>query len=138
MILLDTNILSELMRLTPNKKIVATLNGMPAESTFISSITHAEILQGIALLDEGQRKQKLATIAQQVLELFTERTLAFDQYSSPFYADIIQQRFRCGRPIGFPDAQIAAISLQHNLQLMTRNIKDFEMIDRLVLVNPWN
>ena len=137
MILIDTNILSELMRLTPNETVVSTLNKTPAESTFISAITHAEILQGIALLDEGQRKQKLASIAQQVLELFTQRTLAFDQHSSPFYADIIQQRAQCGRPIDFPDAQIAAIALQHNLQLMTRNIKDFEVIDGLGLINPW-
>jgi predicted nucleic acid-binding protein len=69
--------------------------------------------------------------------LFADKTLAFDKQSSPFYADIIRQRQQNGRPIDFPDAQIAAIALQHNSQLVTRNIKDFEGIEGLLLINPW-
>jgi predicted nucleic acid-binding protein len=137
MILLDTNVLSELMRLSPNKKVVDTVNKMSVESSYVSAITHAEILQGIALLTEGKRKQNLAKMADEILMLFADKTLAFDQHSAPFYADIIQQRHQKGRPIGFPDAQIAAIAVQHNLQLVTRNIKDFEGIKGLPLINPW-
>ncbi|MCK5356348.1 MAG: type II toxin-antitoxin system VapC family toxin [Methyloprofundus sp.] len=137
MILLDTNVLSELMRLSPNKKVVENVNKFPASLTFISAVTHAEILQGIALLDEGKRKQKLSKVADQILQLFDHNTLAFDKHSSRFYADIIQQRTQLGRPIDYPDAQIAAIALQHDLQLFTRNVRDFEKIGNLRLLNPW-
>jgi predicted nucleic acid-binding protein len=137
MILLDTNIISELMRLKPNDQVIQDVNNYPAESTFISVVTHAEILQGVALLDDGKRKQILATTALQILNLFDNRTLAFDKHSSPFYADIIQQCTSKGRPIDFPDAQIAAITMQYELTLFTRNIRDFEDIDGLRLHNPW-
>jgi len=137
MILLDTNVLSELMRLSPNQKVVEVVNKQSIESSYISAITHAEILQGIILLTEGRRKQNLAKMANKILALFVDKTLAFDQHSAPFYANIIQQRQKKGRPIDFPDAQIAAIALQYNLQLITRNIKDFEEIENLSLMNPW-
>lgn len=137
MILLDTNVLSELMRRSPNEKVVGVINKQPVESSYISAITHAEILQGIALLAEGKRKQNLAKMADEIFLLFVDKILAFDQHSAPFYADIIQQRQQKGRPIDFPDAQIAAIALQHNLQLITRNVKDFAEIEGLLLINPW-
>lgn len=137
MILLDTNVLSELMKRVPDKKVVATVNKYSAESSHISAITQAEILQGIAVLAEGKRKQKLAETAGDILKLFNENILAFDKNSSSFYADIIQQRQQNGLPIDFPDAQIAAIALQHNLKLLTRNVKDFEGIDGLTIMNPW-
>ena len=137
MILLDTNVLSELMKLSPNEKVVATINTFSIESSYISAITHAEILQGIALLTEGKRKKNLAKMADEILMLFANNTLAFDQGSAPFYADIVQQRQQKGRPIEFPDAQIAAIALQHKTKLLTRNIKDFEGIEGLELMNPW-
>ncbi len=119
------------MRLSPNEKVIKNVNKFSANTTFISAITYAEILQGITLLNEGKRKQNLAKIAHQVLQLFNKNTLAFDQQSAPFYAEIIQQRTQLGRPIDFPDAQIAAIALQHDLQLFTRNVRDFEKITNL-------
>jgi len=137
MILLDTNVLSELMKISPNENVTHQVNCMSASSVYISSITHAEILQGVALLGEGKRKQRLQNTAHKTLALFRERTLAFDRQTSPFYADIIQQRTQVGRPIDFPDAQIAAIALQHGLQLLTRNTKDFEQIAGLELINPF-
>lgn len=135
--LLDTNVLSELMRLVPDNHVMQVLGQIPEEKSFITAITHAEILQGIAVLDDGKRKQKLAHLAQQVLTLFTDKTLAFDKHSAPIYANIIQQRRSKGHPIDFPDAQIAAIALQYDLQLLTRNTKDFEHIEGLQLLNPW-
>ncbi len=137
MILLDTNVLSELMKVSPDAHVIRAVNHFTAQSTYISSITHAEILQGIALLDEATRKHQLQHVANKVLDLFEKNTLDFDRQSSPFYAAIIQQRTKAGRPIDFPDAQIAAIALQHDLQLFTRNTKDFELIEGLDLVNPW-
>lgn len=137
MILLDTNVVSELMRLEPDVKVKNAIDSLPTKSIFTSAITHAEILQGIALLDEGKRKQKLLKTAKQILALFDEKTLSFTKESAPFYADIISQRTRQGRPISFPDAQVAAIALQHNLKLYTRNERDFERIESLIIVNPW-
>lgn len=137
MILLDTNVLSELMKKSPDKNVVQNIDHFTADLTYISAITHAEIMQGVTLLDEGKRKQKLLKTAKQVLESYTQNTLPFDKESSPFYARIIQQRTHAGRPIDFPDAQIAAIALQNDLQLFTRNVKDFECIDGLQLTNPW-
>lgn len=89
------------------------------------------------MLDDGKRKQRLQSIANKTLDLFKQNTLAFDRQSSPFYATVILQRTQAGRPIDFPDAKIAAIALQHDLQIFTRNIKDFELIEGLGLVNPW-
>lgn len=137
MILLDTNVVSELMRSEPERQVVNNVKCYSAESVFISAITHAEILQGIALLPEGKRKQRLAAIAQQVLALFDNRTLPFDRQSLPFYAAVIQQRSLKGRPIDFPDAQIAAIAIQYGFTLFTRNTRDFEEIEGLILSNPW-
>ena len=137
MILLDTNVISELMRLDADKKVIAAINSFPIDTLYISAITYAEILQGIGLLDEGKRKQNLLKIAQKILALFDKKTLPFNKKSAHFYADIIQQRTQQGRPIDFPDAQIAAIALQHQLQLYTRNIKDFEKISELIVINPW-
>lgn len=137
MILLDTNVISELMRLSPNETVVNNVNQVVADYCFISAITHAEIMQGVALLDNGQRKQKLEKVAEEILDVFIDRTLPFEKLSSPFYAHVIQQRTRQGRPIDFPDAQIASIALQNDLQLYTRNVKDFELIDQLDLINPW-
>ena len=137
MILLDTNVLSELMKLAPDRKVVAAVNKYSADSSFISAITQAEILQGVAVLPEGKRKKKLSETAGEILVIFANKTLAFDQHSSPFYADIVQQRQKNGLPIDFPDAQIAAIALQHNLKLLTRNVKDFKGIEGLIIMNPW-
>ena len=89
------------------------------------------------MLDDGKRKQKLKKVAGQILGLFDNNTLAFDKQSSSFYVDIIQQRTQLGRPIDYPDAEIAAIALQYDLQLFTRNVRDFEKIESLRLVNPW-
>jgi predicted nucleic acid-binding protein len=138
MILLDTNVLSELMKLAPDEQVVTTVNSYNTNTIFISAITHAEILQGLVLLPKGKRKQQLQSKVQQILGLFTGRTLPFTHETSPFYADIIQQRTTSGRPIDFPDAQIAAIAIENQLTLFTRNTRDFENISSLQLTNPWN
>jgi predicted nucleic acid-binding protein len=125
------------MKLEPDDNVITTVNHYHFHTIFISAITHAEILQGLALLPEGKRKQQLQNKAQQILDLFAGRTLAFNHKSSPFYADIIYQRTTAGRPIAFPDAQIAAIAIENQLTLLTRNTRDFENISALSLKNPW-
>lgn len=137
-ILLDTNVLSELMRAQPATAVLAWFARQTEHTFFISSITQAEILLGIALLPAGRRKDALANAAEKMLaEEFAGYTLAFDEHSAAEYADIVATRTRDGQPISTEDAQIAAIARAHALPLATRNTKDFEGIAGLSILNPW-
>ena len=138
MILLDTNVLSELMRATPEPKVLAWLDAQPASGIWISAVTVGEIRLGIALLPEGQRKERLVTLADEMFEEdFPESCLAYDLAAAEHYAAIVAGRSLRGRPISVEDAQIAAIARSAGLTLATRNTKNLVDIDRLELVNPW-
>jgi predicted nucleic acid-binding protein len=137
MILLDTNILSELMKPKPNEHVVDWLDEQLKESVFISAITRAEIELGIGLLPEGQRKQKIQAISGNVFAEFTDRCLAFGEMAAVQYGQLVAYRTQKGRPITVEDAQIAAIALVAGLKLVTRNVKDFEEIPELDVINPW-
>ena len=139
MILLDTNVLSEFMRLRPDAQLVAWLDAQVVEHVWVCAVTRAEIELGIALMPDGQRKQGLQLAASSMfINEFGGRCLAFDEQSALRYAAIVASRIRLGRPISVEDAQIAAIALVHGLQLATRNERDFELIDGLAVVNPWS
>lgn len=138
MILLDTNIVSELMRPAPEPKVLEWLDAQPAEDVWISAVTVGEIRLGIALLPDGKRKQRLTGLAETMVEEdFSERCLPYDVLAAANYAAIVAIRTRRGRPISVEDAQIAAIARSGGLTLATRNTKDFSDIDELPLVNPW-
>ena len=138
MILLDTNVLSELMRPSPEHRVILWLDRRPESEVWISAITVAEIHMGIALLPEGRRKGLLFDLAEQTFqEDFSDQCLPFDCEAAREYALIIAERNRKGRPISVEDAQIAAIARSAGLQLATRNTKDFTDIEGLVIVNPW-
>lgn len=138
MILLDTNVLSELMRAAPEPKVLAWLDAQPAAGIWISAVTVGEIRLGIALLPDGQRRQRLATLADDMFEEdFPESCLAYDLAAAEHYAEIVAGRSLLGRPISVEDAQIAAIARSVGVTLATRNTKDFLDIDGLQLVNPW-
>lgn len=138
MILLDTNVLSELMRPAPAAPVVAWLDVQNQDEMWISAITQAEIRLGLALLPEGQRSRRLAFAAKVMFEEdFGERCLPFDAEAAEHYARIVAARSRQGRPISVEDAQVAAIALNHTLTLATRNGKDFALIEGLVVVDPW-
>ena len=138
MLLLDTNVLSELMRPNPNSGVVQWLDALPDDDIWISAITVGEIRLGLALLPEGGRKQMLTELAEEMLkEEFYEKCLPFDYQAACEYAKIVSSRSRQGRPITVEDAQVAAIALTADLALATRNIKDFQGLDGLKLVNPW-
>lgn len=138
MILLDTNIVSELMRPMPNPKVVFWLDEQPETDIWISAVTLSEILLGLALLPDGKRKWALVGAASQMFENdFAMRCLPFDCEAADAYALIVSQRNRKGRQISVEDAQIAAIALTADLTLATRNVKDFFGIEKLQIINPW-
>ncbi len=138
-ILLDTNVLSELMRPRPEPLVLAWFSAQNPQTRFvISAITQAEILLGIALLPTGKKRSALAGVAQSMFEQeFQGLNLAFDEHVAPGYAAIVAQRSRSGQPISVEDAQIAAIAAHHRLPLATRNTKDFAHVPGLTLINPW-
>ena len=138
MILLDTNILAEMMKPGPSQAVVTWLDSMPVSDFCICAITRAEIELGIALLPQGRRRQGLAMSAQKMFSFFEGRCLPFEETATVLFASIFAARQQAGRPISTEDAQIAAIALVHGMKLATRNVKDFDLIDGLSLINPWN
>ena len=135
---LDTNVLSELMRPHPDARVVAWFAGRAETGFLITAITRAEILLGIELLPPGRRKEALAEAASQMFsEEFDRRCLPFDEQATDIYAGIVAARTRAGQPISTEDAQIAAIALAQGLPLATRNTRDFANIEGLRTLDPW-
>ena len=136
--LIDTNVLSELMRENPAPQVLAWFASQNANLMQTSAITHAEILAGIALLPAGKRREAMAQAASQIFEEdFSGRCFDFGGKAIAHYAMVRAQRQSAGRPIDTADAQIAAIALATQLTLVTRNTKDFDGIDGLQILNPW-
>ncbi|CAG2161336.1 type II toxin-antitoxin system VapC family toxin [Cupriavidus numazuensis] len=137
MIVLDTNVLSELMRAEAEPAVIDWLDRQAPDALTITAVTAAELLYGIARLPDGRRKSRLREAALEILdEEFAERVLPFDENAAVHYAALVSQRERAGRPISMADAQIAAICRHHAATLATRNGKDFEGVG-VVLANPW-
>jgi predicted nucleic acid-binding protein len=136
-ILLDTNVLSALMRSDPDPVVVAWLDGLPAESVWTTSITVFEVRLGLELLASGRRRQHLeAAFAKALEEDFENRVLPFDQAAAQAAGRIAAERRRAGRPVDFRDVQIAGIATARKATLATRNLRHFEGLG-LVLVDPW-
>jgi len=138
MILLDTNILSELMRADASQKVIEWLDQQAASALYISSITRAEIELGICLLPNGRKKDSLKAAAQDMFNDFSSRCLSFDESSAVVYAQLVAKRRSLGRPVSVEDAQIASIAITHHMTLATRNTRDFRFIDELVVIDPWD
>ena len=137
MILLDTNIVSELMKSAPEPSVLAWIDAMPAATVFVSAIARAEILYGIALVPEGKRRDRLEQAAHTAFETyFRGRILPFDSEAADAFAPLAASRHRAGRPISQPDAQIAAIARSRGAALATRNVSDFAGCG-VEVVNPW-
>ena len=138
-ILLDTNVLSELMRPQPDAQVLHWFAAQGAQARFVVSvITQAEILLGISLLPAGKRRSALASAATQLFDReFHGQNLAFDDRAAPAYAAIMAACSRTGRSMSVEDGQIAAIATVHQLPLATRHVNDFESVAGLVLVDPW-
>ncbi|MBN1630046.1 MAG: type II toxin-antitoxin system VapC family toxin [Thermoleophilia bacterium] len=137
MILLDTNVISELMRREPDPSAASWVDAHPRSELHISAVTRGEIELGIGLLPDGKRKQGLKTVAMRVFADFHGRCLPFDERAASFYAEVVLGRRNAGRPISVEDAQIAAVALALGLTLATRNVADFAGIEGLQVVNPF-
>ncbi len=138
MIVLDTNVVSELARRQPSPAVVEWVDAYDSSDLVITALTAAEVRGGVALLPEGRRKQAIGRAMESLLtETFAGYVLAFDLDSSAHYADIVAARRHQGRPISSMDAQIAAVCRQYGATLATRNTADFSNTG-IELTNPWH
>ena len=137
MIVLDTNVISEVFRLHPDAKVVAWLESL-TDDVAITAITLAELLAGVRRLPNGRRKADLSARIEVAIEPYRDgrSILAFDHSAAEQYADIIVARESAGLPISMADAQIAAICRAHDATCATRNLKDFAHTG-VELVDPW-
>lgn len=136
MIILDTNVVSELVRTLPDLTVRDWVLSREASELFTTSITLAEIHYGIERLPEGKRKQLLKDAVSEVFKAFRDHVLAFDATAAVHYAFIVSDRDRLGMPIDGFDAQIASICRVHGAALATRNLKDFQGVG-IDLIDPW-
>ncbi len=137
MIILDTNVLSELIRKKPDSHVEAWVAAQPLTELFTTTVTQAQMLLGVALLPGGQRRRGIENAVNGLFdEDFAGRMLSFDETAARSYAGIAATRRRAGRPIAQFDAQIAAIAHSRRAILATRNTGDFTGCD-IEVVNPW-
>lgn len=136
MIVVDTNVTSELMRPSPSPAVTAWVGARPAAELYTTSITLAEIRYGIERLPDGRRKDLLAAAADDVFHAFADHVLPFDFAAAEQYAVVVGRRDRTGTPIDGFDAQIASICRVHGATLATRNLKDFHDTG-IGVVDPW-
>lgn len=137
MLLLDTNLVSELMRPQPDPRVLGWVASQPLAEMAIATITVMEIRFGIAVLPQGKRRSELDEKFRQLLaQGFSERILSFDQAAADACADLRAHRQRMGRPIATEDGMIAAIAKTRGATVVTRDVTGFEGCG-VTLINPW-
>jgi hypothetical protein len=137
MIILDTNVASEMMKSSPELQVLAWLNAQTASHVFITATSKAEILYGIERLPVGKKRDLLRSAANEMFERqFRERVLPFDEIAAEAFAAIAASRRRAGQPIGQFDCQIAAIARARGSAVATRDTADFADCG-IELINPW-
>lgn len=137
MIVLDTNVISEIFRRQPETRVISWLESL-TDDVAITTITLAELLAGVQRLPEGRRRNELALAIDSALEPYrnTRALLPFDANAAEAYAEVLTSRERAGLPISTADAQIAAICRANGAVCATRNVKDF-LETGIDLTNPW-
>ncbi len=139
MIVLDTNVLSELMRPEPHPAVLAWVAAQPRATLYTTSVNRAEILYGIAAMSEGRRRTALAAAAEAI---FTEDmagyVLPFDGAAAARYAEIVAARRRAGSPMEALDALIAATAVTVGAGVATRDIGGFQGCGLRILIDPWS
>lgn len=138
MIVLDTNVISEVLQREPDARVVAWLESVE-DDVAITAVTLAELFAGLRRLPEGRRKANLKKAVSVAVEPYRNdhSILAFDERCAEAYADVLYERERTGLPIATADAQIAAICRAHGAVCATRNMKDFVQTG-VSLIDPWN
>ena len=137
MIVLDTNVISSLMRPEENPVVVQWLDGQPKRSVWTTATTILEVRYGLLILPAGRRRESLVARFDHVLDDSLEgRVLKFDRLSAERAAEISARRRTVGRTVDAHDTQIAGIVMSRNATLATRNVRDFDDLD-MPLVNPW-
>ena len=137
MVVLDTNVVSELMQSASSSKVLAWLDDRPTRELFMTAVTEAEIRTGIAFLPEGGRRRGLAEAAERAFGgLFAGRVLPFDSAAARVYAEIAAARRASGRPLSQTDGQIAAIARSRGMTVATRNVRDFAETG-IEVIDPW-
>ena len=137
MLILDTNVVSELMRPVPDERVAARVEAWSLDQLALTAVTVAELLYGLDRLPDGRRKTDLFGRFDAVLRRgFGGRVLPFDHAAAQSYARLKGERERAGRPLVGYDAMIAAIAQTHGAEIVTRNVDDFEGCG-LTIINPW-
>ncbi|WP_420443714.1 type II toxin-antitoxin system VapC family toxin [Candidatus Poriferisodalis sp.] len=138
MFILDTNVVSEVMRPQPQAEVLAWIDRRLTDDLYVTAVTEAEIRTGIAILPEGTRRRGLTTAAAHAFGvLFAGRVLPFDSDAAQAFAVIAATRRSIGHPISQADCQIAAIARSVSASIATRNVSDFEGCG-IDVINPWN
>ena len=138
MILIDTNVISELMRPTPDAKVLAWVDAQVVETLYLSAITVAELRYGLAALPSGKRRQIFQDrLEGEFLGPFSGRILPFDDVASRVYAELMAQARNDGKPISKEDGYIAAIAHAHKMKVATRDELPF-LSAGIAVVNPWS
>ncbi|EFO31272.1 toxin-antitoxin system, toxin component, PIN family [Roseibium sp. TrichSKD4] len=137
MIVVDTNVISELWRISPNASVVAWIDAQAIETLYLSAITVAELRYGIAAMPDGKRRTIFQTrLENEVLAAFSGRILPFDLGASQAYANLMAQARSKGKAIGNADGYIAATAKVHSFMVATRDTAPFEAAEIRTL-NPW-
>ncbi len=137
MIVLDTNVVSEPLKPSPDSRVIDWLSAQAPDTLYITTITVAEMLSGVEQLPKGKRRNTLhEALTKDVFPLFDERVLGFDVDAAQAFAKVIAATASAGNPISFADAAIASITLAQDYSLVTRNVRDFRGTG-LEIINPW-
>lgn len=137
MIILDTNVVSELMRSSPDSRVLHWFSSQSADDLHITAITMSEIFYGIELISTARRRETVRTAAEKMFEtVFVDRILTFEDRAARAFSQIASSRRRQGKPMADFDAQIAAITRVHAATLATKNPYVFEGCG-VRMVNPW-
>lgn len=138
MILLDTNVLSAIMRQNPDRAVISWLDGQPRNSVWTTSITVLEVRLGLQIMPAGKKRSALIPMFERLLtEVIEGRILSFDTAAAQQAANLMALRQRAGRPVELRDTMIAGIALASRATLATRNAKHFADL-ALPVINPWD
>ena len=135
--LLDTNVVSELIRRSPSPVVANWVSNQPLEDLFLSAVSEAELRHGVAILQSGRRREKLFFKVEAMLrDAFEDRVLPFDSDAARAYGSIAAERHSAGRPVAPADCRIAAIAASRDMAVATRSVRDFEGMG-IEIVDPW-